>query len=105
MPRHEVDVDPRCSPCGKHWAVYENETVHLRAGHVCERLLDLAGISRFKGLKLNRQRARRGSRVIEYTLKPGRGKRSTPPEHSDAGDTAARLYQALESPHRQPRTA
>jgi len=53
MLRHEVDVDPRCSPCGKHWAVYENETVHLRAGHVCERLLDLAWISRFEGLKLN----------------------------------------------------
>src|SRR5207245_4301200 len=85
------------SPCGKHWAVYENETVHLRAGHVCERLLDLTGISRFEGLKLNPQRARRGLRVFEYILKFSCGKRSRLPEDSDAGDTGDRLFQELQS--------
>jgi hypothetical protein len=99
MLRHKVDVDPRWSPCGKHWAVYENETVHLRAGHVCERLLNLAGISRFEGLKLNPQRARRGLRVFQYILKLGCGKRSRLPEDSDAGLTLGgdRLFQELEA--------
>src|SRR4029453_1356575 len=95
MLRHEVD--DRWSTRVEHWAVHDNETVHLRAGHICERLLELARLLYFEGLKLDLQSARRGLRVLEYVSKLGFSEHSGLPEECHAGDARDRLFQQPQS--------